>query len=395
MEMSQAGLSVASPRREGEQIMAGQSKAPFRANHVGSLLRPLELHQARDKHQKGEINATQLRKVEDRCIRDAVKMQEDVGMQGITDGKFRRTLWHADFLSQMEGIKVVEGLLPESARDFQNPDADVQRSPTQFVVTKKLRHSHGIEIDNFKFLASVTKQIPKQCIPSPSLIHFRTGRGGVDKTAYPEMVDFFADLARAYRAEIAELAAAGCTYLEIDDVNFAYLCDSKMREGARKIGEDPDKLPSLYANLINECIKDRPATMVVCTHLCRGNFRSAWVAEGGYDPVAEVLFNELKVDGYFLEFDTPRAGNFAPLRYMPKGKKLVLGLVTSKTPELEKPDDLKRRIDEASKLVPMDQLGISPQCGFSSTVLGNKLTIRDQIAKLRLVVQVARDVWGS
>jgi 5-methyltetrahydropteroyltriglutamate--homocysteine methyltransferase len=376
-------------------IMAQEKKAPFRANHVGSLLRPAELREARYQHQNNQITAAELRKVEDHCIRDAVKMQEDVGMPGITDGEFRRTLWHADFLSQIEGIKVVEGLLPDSAKHFQNPDSDVQRSPTQFVVTGKLRHPHGIETDNFKFLTSVTKQTPKQCIPSPSLVHFRTGRGGVDKTAYPDMNDFFADLARVYREEIAQLAAAGCTYLEIDDVNFAYLCDPKMREGAKKIGEDPDKMPSLYANLINECIKDRPANMSVCTHLCRGNFRSSWVAEGGYDPVAEVLFNALDVDGYFLEFDTPRAGNFAPLRYLPKDKKLVLGLVTTKTGELEKPDDLKRRIDEAGKLVPLDQLGISPQCGFSSTVLGNKLTIDDQIAKLKLVVDVARDVWGS
>jgi 5-methyltetrahydropteroyltriglutamate--homocysteine methyltransferase len=374
--------------------MAELKNAPFRANHVGSLLRPAELLQAREKHQKGEMSAAQLRQTEDRCIRDAVKMQEDVGMQGITDGEFRRTLWHADFLSQFEGIKVVEGLLPDSARHFQNPDSDVQRSPTQFVVTGKLGHPHAIETDNFKFLASVTKNTPKQCIPSPSLVHFRTGRGGVDKAAYPDMTDFFADLARVYRQEISELAAAGCAYLQIDDVNFAYLCDPKMRDGAKKIGEDPQSLPLLYANLINECIKDRPANLAVCTHLCRGNFRSSWVAEGGYDPVAEVLFNALNVDGYFLEFDTPRAGNFAPLRYLPKGKKLILGLVTSKSGALENSDDLKRRIDEASKFVSLDQLGISPQCGFSSTVLGNKLTIEDQIAKLKLVVQVARDVWG-
>jgi len=373
--------------------MADEKTAPFRANHVGSLLRPAELRQARERHQKGELTVAQLREVEDRCIRDAVKMQEDVGMQGITDGEFRRNLWHADFLSRFEGIKVVEGLLPGSARHFQNPDADVQRSPTQFVVTGKLGHPRGIETDNFKFLAGVTTQTPKQCIPSPSLVHFRTGRGGVDKAAYSDMEQFFADLARVYREEIAGLAAAGCTYLQIDDVNFAYLCDPKMREGAKKIGEDPDRLPALYASLINESIKERPANMAVCTHLCRGNFRSSWVAEGGYDPVAEVLFNQLKVDGYFLEFDTPRAGNFAPLRYLPQGKKLILGLVTSKSGALEKPDDLKRRIDEAAKLVPLDQLGISPQCGFSSTVLGNKLTIDDQIAKLRLVVDVAREVW--
>jgi len=374
--------------------MVDQKRAPFRANHVGSLLRPPELRQARERRQKGEISAAELREIENRCIRDAVKMQEDIGMQGITDGEFRRNLWHADFLSQFQGIKVVEGLSPDSAKHFQNPDADVQRSPTQFVVTGKLAHNRGIETENFKFLASVTKQTPKQCIPSPSLVHFRTGRAGVDKTAYPDMEGFFTDLARVFREEIADLAAAGCRYMQIDDVNFAYLCDPKMREGTKKIGEDPDKLPLLYARLINECIKDRPADMAVCTHLCRGNFASAWVAEGGYDPVAEVLFNELAVDGYFLEFDTPRAGNFAPLRYMPKGKKLILGLVTSKTGTLENPDDLKRRIDEASKLVPLDQLGISPQCGFSSTVLGNKLTIDDQIAKLKLIVQVAKEVWG-
>jgi len=375
--------------------MDSVKKAPFRANHVGSLLRPPELRRAREKYQTSEIGAALLRDIEDRCIRDAVKMQENIGMHGITDGEFRRNLWHADFLSQFQGIKVVEGLLPDSARRFQSSDADVQRSPTQFVVTGKLGHSHGIETENFRFLASVTTETPKQCIPSPSLTHFRTGRGGVDKAIYPEMEEFFADLARVFREEIAALAALGCRYLQIDDVNFAYLCDPKMRERVKKIGEDPDKLPALYARLINDCIKDRPADMAVCTHLCRGNFASAWVAEGGYEPVAEVLFNELNVDGYFLEYDTPRAGNFAPLRYMPKRKKLILGLVTSKSGELENPDDLKRRIDEASEWVPLEQLGISPQCGFSSTVLGNKLTIDDQIAKLKLVVQVARDVWGS
>jgi len=374
--------------------MAEQKKAPFRANHVGSLLRPPELLGAREKHQKGEIGAAALREVEDRCIRDVVRMQEDVGMRGITDGEFRRTLWNADFLRQFDGIKVVEGLSTDAAKQFQSPGSNVQRSPTQFVVTGKLGHPRGIETENFKFLAAATKQTPKQCIPSPSLVHFRTGRAGVDRTAYPDMNEFFADLARVFREEIAALADAGCRYLQIDDVNFAYLCDPKMREGAKKIGEDPDKLPALYAHLINECIKDRPGDMAVCTHLCRGNFASAWVAEGGYDPVAEVLFNELQVDGYFLEYDTPRAGNFAPLRYMPKGKKLILGLVTSKSGALEDPDDLKRRIDEAAKLVPLDQLGISPQCGFSSTVLGNKLTIDDEVAKLRLVVQVAKDVWG-
>jgi 5-methyltetrahydropteroyltriglutamate--homocysteine methyltransferase len=375
--------------------MAEEKKPPFRANHVGSLLRPPELLAAREKHRIGELGAAELRAVEDRAICEVVKMQEDVGMRGVTDGEFRRNLWHADFLSGFDGIKVVEGVAPESARHFQNPDADVERSPTRFVVTGKLGHPHGIETENFKFLAAAAKNTPKQCIPSPSLAHFRTGRAGVDRAAYPDMDEFFADLARVYREEIAGLAAAGCAYLQIDDVNFAYLCDPKMREGARKIGEDPEKLPLRYANLINESIKDRPAGMTVCTHLCRGNFRSSWVAEGGYDPVAEVLFNALEVDGYFLEFDTPRAGNFTPLRYLPKGKKLILGLVTTKSGAVENPADLKRRIDEAGRFVALDQLGISPQCGFSSTVLGNKLTIDEQIGKLKLVVDVARDVWGA
>jgi 5-methyltetrahydropteroyltriglutamate--homocysteine methyltransferase len=227
--------------------MAAEKKAPFRANHVGSLLRPPELIAARARREKGEIGAAELREVEDRAIRDAVKMQEEVGMPGITDGEFRRTLWHADFLSRIEGIKVVEGLLPDSAKHFQSSGSDVQRSPTQFVVTGKLGHPRaGIEVENFRFLNSVTKQTAKQCIPSPSLVHFRTGRGGVDKAAYPQMGEFFADLARVFREEIGQLAAAGCTYLEIDDVNFAYLCDPKMREGAKRVGEDPDTLPSLY-----------------------------------------------------------------------------------------------------------------------------------------------------
>jgi len=373
--------------------MADQKKPPFRADHVGSLLHTPELSQAREKKQKGEISDAELRQVEDRCIRDVVKMQEEIGLEGITDGEYRRTLWHADFLKRIEGVVVKEGLLPDAGRDFQGGKG-IQRSPTRFETAGRLKRVRGIETENFKFLKSVTKRTAKLCIPSPSLLHFRGGRGAVDKQAYPDMENFFADLARVYREEINELVSLGCTYLQIDDVNFAYLCDPKMRENARKIDEDPDKLPVTYAKLINECIKDRSVAMTVCTHLCRGNFASAWVAEGGYDPVAEVLFNELKVDGYFLEFDSPRAGNFAPLRYLPQGKRLNLGLVTTKTGELERADDLKRRIDEASKYVPLDQLGISPQCGFSSTVLGNKLTAEDQVAKLELVVQVAREVWG-
>ena len=369
-------------------------KPPFRADHVGSLLRPTELLQAREKRQLGGLSDPELHAIEDRCIRDVVKMQEQIGLCGITDGEFRRTLWHADFLSRIEGVVVREGVAPNAGRDFQG-SKDVQRSPTRFETIGKLqRRALGLEIENFKFLKSVVHQTAKLSIPSPSLLHFRGGRGAVDRQAYPNMEEFFADLARVYREEIAGLAGVGCTYLQIDDTNLAYLCDPKMRENARQIGEDPDQLPMLYAHLINECIKDRPATMTVCTHLCRGNFASAWVAEGGYDPVAEVLFNELKVDGYFLEFDSPRAGNFAPLRYLPPGKRLNLGLVTTKSGELERADDLRRRIDEASKVVPLEQLGISPQCGFSSTVLGNKLTVTDEVAKLSLIVEVARQVWG-
>ncbi len=375
--------------------MTEQKRPPFRADHVGSLLRPPALLEARDKRERGEIDDAQLRAVEDRCIRDVVKMQEDIGLQAVTDGEYRRKLWNVDFVRKFDGVVVKEGLAEEAGKSFQGGDANLQRSPTRFEVSDKLKRVREHEVENFKFTQSVSKVTAKLSIPSPSVLHFRGGRGGVSAAAYPEMKDFFTDLARVYREEIQALAVAGCTYLQIDDTNLAYLCDPKMREGAKKIGEDPDRLPSLYANLINECIKDRPANMVVCTHLCRGNFASAWVAEGGYDPVAEVLFNELKVDGYFLEFDSPRAGNFAPLRYLPKGKRLMLGLVTTKTGQLEDADELKRRIDEAAKVAPLDQFGIAPQCGFSSTVLGNKLTVTDQIAKLQLIVDVARDIWGS
>ncbi len=375
--------------------MANHPRPPFRADHVGSLLRPPQLLEARQQRDKGQISEIELRQIEDNCICDVVKMQEDIGLEAITDGEYRRSLWHVDFLQKIEGVVVVEGLASDGGRSFQGGDANLQRSPTRFEVTSRVRRTRGIETENFKFLSSITTKTAKLCVPSPSVLHFRRGRAGIDSRAYPDMKEFFADLSRVYREEIRELARLGCTYLQIDDTNLAYLCDPKMRENARRIGEDPDKLPLLYAKLINECIQERPPTMTVCTHLCRGNFASAWVAEGGYDPVAEVLFNELKVDGYFLEFDSPRAGNFTPLRYVPKGKRLNLGLVTTKRGELERVDDLKRRIDEAAKFVPLEQLGISPQCGFSSTVLGNKLTVADQIAKLQLVVEVARDVWGS
>lgn len=376
--------------------MADIKETPFRADHVGSLLRPQELLQARERRQTGELSAAELRQIEDRCIRDVVKMQEDIGLQSITDGEYRRTIWHADFLRQINGVIVKEGVANESGvvRKFQSGDEEIERKPTRFEVAAGLKRSHGIETDNFKYLASVTHRTPKICIPSPTILHMRGGRDAIDRQAYPDMDGFYADLARVYREEIHALADLGCTYLQLDDPNLAYLCDEKMRDGVRHIGEDPNQLPLTYARLINECIKDRPANMTVCMHICRGNFRSAWAAEGGYDPVAEILFNEFKLDGFFLEYDSPRAGSFSPLRFVPRNKKIVLGLVTTKTGDLEKSEDIKRRIDEASRYVPLEQLALSPQCGFSSTVLGNNITVEAELAKLSLVVNVAHDVWG-
>jgi 5-methyltetrahydropteroyltriglutamate--homocysteine methyltransferase len=371
--------------------MSDLKKPPFRADHVGSLLRPPELLAARAKHQAAEISAAALREVEDRSIREAVALQESIGLRGITDGEYRRTYFHIDFLEKLDGIAVRGGITTK----FHRHDKEIDFAPPRLEVVGKLRRSRPIAGADFDFLKSVTKRTAKLCIPSPTMVHFRGGRSAIDRTAYPDMEEFFADLARAYREEIADLAARGCTYLQLDDTNLAYLCDEKLRQGARERGDDPDQLPHIYARLINDAIRDRPASMTVCIHLCRGNFRSAWVAEGGYDPVAEPLFSEIAVDGYFLEYDTPRAGDFSPLRYLPKGKSLVLGLVTTKTPELESADGLKRRIDSAARYVPMERLAISPQCGFSSTVHGNDISVETEIAKLRRIVDVAHEVWGA
>ena len=370
--------------------------APFRADHVGSLLRPPELLSAREQHQGGTLSSASLREIEDRCIRDVAKLQEEIGLQGITDGEYRRTIWHADFLRQIEGVSVKEGVADGAgvAHKFQSGGQEIERSPTRFYTTGRLERSRGIETDNFKYLASVTTRTPKLCIPSPTILHMRGGRDAVDKQAYPDMDRLYSDLAQVYREEIRALAELGCTYLQLDDPNMAYLCDEKMRESVRRIGEDPNQLPRIYAKLINDCIADRPANMTVCMHICRGNFRSAWAAEGGYDPVAETLFNEFKLDGFFLEYDSPRAGSFSPLRFVPKQKKIVLGLVTTKSGEMETADQLKRRIDEAAQYVPLEQLALSPQCGFSSTVLGNNISVDAEVAKLSLVVRVASEVWG-
>jgi 5-methyltetrahydropteroyltriglutamate--homocysteine methyltransferase len=384
-------LSVGLTSKDSIAAMTQRTSPPFRADHVGSFLRPKELLDARDSHQKGVISRAQLREVEDRCIRDVVRMQEELGLQGITDGEFRRTFFHIDFLEQLQGVETKGGIQVK----FHTARGDVDFAPPVLQVTGKLGHAKPIQLEDFKFLRSVTKRLPKVAIPSPTMLHFRGGRGAISREAYPDLEQFYADVAACYRDEIKSLADAGCTYLQLDDTNLAYLCDPKMREGAKTRGDDPNELPKRYAKLINAAIAGRPKGMAVGIHLCRGNFKSAWVAEGGYEPVAQVLFNELNVDGYFLEYDDARSGDFSPLRFVPKGKIVVLGLVTSKVPDLESKDTLKRRIDEAARFVPLEQLCLSPQCGFSSTVHGNQLTPDAQAAKVRLIVDTAREVWGA
>jgi 5-methyltetrahydropteroyltriglutamate--homocysteine methyltransferase len=371
--------------------MSTRTRPPFRADHVGSFLRPIALLDARERYRKGELSRAQLREVEDLSIRDIVRFQEDLGLEGITDGEFRRTYFHIDFLEQLAGIET-KGGIPIS---FHSASGNVDFAPPVMHVTAPVRHIKSIQVDDFTFLRSVTKRTPKVTIPSPTMLHFRGGRQAISREAYPDLEQFFADVANAYRAEIGALAAAGCTYLQLDDTNLAYLCDAKMREGARQRGDDPDELPRRYARLINAAIADHPPGMTFCVHLCRGNFKSAWVAEGGYEPVAEVLFNELEVDGYFLEYDDARSGDFSPLRFVPAGKTVVLGLVTTKLDELESKDALKRKIDQAAKVLPLDQLCLSPQCGFSSTVHGNEIAREAQAAKLRLVIETAEEVWGA
>jgi len=372
-------------------MKTARTAPPFRADHVGSFLRPAALLDARERFRKGEIQKADLRRAEDDAIRDVVRYQEDLGLNGITDGEFRRTYFHIDFLEQLEGVETKGGI----AVSFHSAQGNIDFAPPVMKVTKPVRHVKAIQVDDFNFLKSVTKRIPKVTIPSPTMLQFRGAREAISRDAYPDLEAFYADVAKAYRDEISALGAAGLTYLQLDDTNLAYLCDAKMREGARQRGDDPDELPRRYARLINAAIEGRPAGMTVCVHLCRGNFKSAWVAEGGYEPVAEVLFNELKVDGYFLEYDDARSGDFAPLRHVPRGKTVVLGLVTTKLSELETKDGLKRKIDQAAKLVPLDQLCLSPQCGFSSTVHGNDIAREAQSAKLRLVVETAAEVWGT
>ena len=374
--------------------MSDLSGPPFRADHVGSLLRPLELLHARAEHQAGRLSAEELRRAEDRAIGDAVRMQREIGLQGVTDGEFRRGSWHMDFLYQIGGVAKTDQNL---RIQFKNETGPVEAALGAFRIGRRLTLDKTIFAEDFAYLKSATPTgtVAKLTIPSPSMLHYRGGRAVIDRAAYPEMEAFWHDLAEVYRKEIAGLAALGCTYLQLDDTSLAYLNDPAQRAYVTSIGGDGDKQHLTNIRLINHALANKPPDMTVCTHMCRGNFRSSWVAEGGYDHVAEALFGELAVDGFFLEYDDARSGGFEPLRFVPRGKKrVVLGLVTSKRPALESKDELKRRIDEAAKYVPLEQLCLSPQCGFSSTVDGNAVTIEDEKAKLRLVLETAREVWG-
>ena len=372
--------------------MSLRTTPPFRADHVGSLLRPPELLAARDEFAAGTIDEDALREVEDAAITDAVKLQEGVGLKSITDGEFRRTSWHMDFIYQLGGIR-------EDAErmhvQFHNEAGDIEFSPAKARVYDTVTLPRTIFGEHFSYLKSqVTSGVPKLTIPSPSMVHYRSGRPYINESVYPEMDGFWNDLSDAYAEEIRQLHELGCRYLQMDDTCFAYLNDARQRQEIDARGEDGGDLHLRYIKQINAAVADRPDDLTLTVHMCRGNFRSSWVAEGGYDYVAEPLLSELDVDGYFMEFDDERSGGFEPLRFVPEDKFIVLGLITSKRPELESKDELKRRLDAASKYVPLEQLCLSPQCGFSSTVEGNSLTIEEEKAKLRLVVEVADEVWG-
>jgi 5-methyltetrahydropteroyltriglutamate--homocysteine methyltransferase len=365
---------------------------PFRADHVGSLLRPASLLAARADFAAGNIDAAELRGIEDEAIAAAVEMQADAGLQSATDGEFRRASWHMDFIYQLGGISKAPGNL---AVKFRNASGTIEFTPAALHVGSKIRLDRTIFEDDFRYLQSVvTDATPKLTIPSPNMVHYRGGPASIAHDVYPDMEEFWSDLSAAYAEEVRRLGAMGCTYLQLDDTSLAYLNDPAQRAEIAERGEDADHLHLRYIRQVNDSIAGRPAGMAVTTHMCRGNFQSSWAAEGGYDFVAEALFSELGVDGFFLEYDDERSGGFEPLRFVPKGKLVVLGLVTTKSGKLEDAGELKRRIDEAARFVPLDQLCLSPQCGFSSTVEGNVLTAEEQAAKLRLIVEVARDVWG-
>ncbi|WP_115717834.1 5-methyltetrahydropteroyltriglutamate--homocysteine S-methyltransferase [Gallaecimonas mangrovi] len=366
---------------------------PSRADHVGSFLRPAYLHQAREQYFKGEIDAKALREVEDKAIREVVQLQKDVGLKAITDGEFRRTYFHVDFLRQLGGVYTDE------PRTHKRADGSEELTPPLIKVIEKVRHVKNIQLDDFNFLKALSTEPglkPKVTIPSPTMLHFRGGRAGIDATAYPELEpDFYEDVAKAYGEELKSLYDAGCTYVQMDDTNLAYLCDERMREAARQRGDDPNALPAKYAAFINRVVAHKPQGMTLAMHLCRGNFKSTYAAEGNYEPVAEALLSQMNIDAYFLEYDDDRSGDFRPLRFLGKDKTVVLGLISSKFGQMESKDDIKRRIDEAAKYAPLEQLALSPQCGFASTVHGNDIAFDEQKAKLELVVDIAREVWGE
>jgi 5-methyltetrahydropteroyltriglutamate--homocysteine methyltransferase len=368
-----------------------RTEPPFRADHVGSLLRPQRLLDAREKFASGDIDATELRGIEDEAIRDVVAMQKDVGLQSATDGEFRRASWHMDFIYSLDGISKAEDDLKVQ---FHNPEGDIEFTPAALKVDGKLGVSETIFGQDFEFLEGLVDGVmPKQTIPSPSMVHYRGGAAAIDPSVYPDQDQFWQDLTAAYAEEVRRMGELGCTYLQFDDTSLAYLNDPEQRKMIAERGEDAEHLHEAYIKHINEALAGRPEGMTVTTHMCRGNFRSSWVAEGGYDFVAEALFGELGVDGFFLEYDDERSGGFEPLRFVPKGKMVVLGLVTTKRPELESKDVLKQRIEEASQYVDVDQICLSPQCGFSSTVEGNVMTYDEEVEKLRLIVETASEVW--
>jgi 5-methyltetrahydropteroyltriglutamate--homocysteine methyltransferase len=372
--------------------MTTRTAPPFRADHVGSLLRPASLLEARERAAAGTITAEELRATEDDAIREVVRLQEESGLQSATDGEFRRASWHMDFIYQLGGVRKADTSMHVH---FENEQGSIDFAPPATAIDDRVTLEKPIFTEDFAFLQStVTTATPKLTIPSPSMVHYRGGRAAISRDTYPDLEQFWEDLAVAYAEEVRVLAAQGCTYLQLDDTSLAYLNDPKQRELVKSQGDDGDKQHLRNIAEINAALKGRPEGLTVTTHMCRGNFRSSWAAEGGYDYVAEALFSSLEVDGFFLEFDDARSGGFEPLRFVPPGKVVVLGLVTTKRPQLESKDDLKRRIEEASRYVPLEQLALSPQCGFSSTVEGNALTLEDQRAKLRLVVETAQEVWG-
>jgi len=365
-----------------------RTTAPFRADHVGSLLRTGALKEARMKRAKGEISADALKAVEDREIAEVIRKQEDIGLKAVTDGEFRRAFWNYDFLGALPGV---EAYLGERKIKFQGTNP----KPMMLRVVGRLGAFSGHPmLHHFRFVREHTRVVPKMTIPSPSSLHFRYGRDAVPESIYPDMNEFYSDLGQTYRKAVRAFADAGCRYLQLDEVNFTYLCDPKLRAQVANRGDDPEKLPSIYAGMINAAISDIPPDMTIAMHLCRGNFQSTFVASGGYEPVAEILFNTINVHAYFMEYDSDRAGGFEPLRFVPKDKAVVLGLVTSKSGRLESRDEIKRRIDQASKFVPLDQLCLSPQCGFASTEEGNILAENEQWEKLRMIVELADEVWG-